>query len=88
MLIVAKPSPVRVSEAGEGIGGDVFMVVRDASTRLKLYFVFGTVQLNDFWILADSGSARILISEDTFMKLPFRPLLVDKSEVHAAGESG
>lgn len=41
---VAKTSPVQVKDAS-GVGGGVGA---KASTRLKLFFVFGTIQLNDF----------------------------------------
>lgn len=48
ILIVAKPSPVHVRDTGGGIGEEVSIVAKDASTRHKLFFVFGTVKLNDF----------------------------------------
>lgn len=78
VLMVKKLSPVHVRDTGGGIGGDVSMVGGDTSTRLKLFFLFGTVQMNDFWILAYSGSARNLIVKETLIKLPFRTSLVDK----------
>lgn len=43
VLLVAKPLPVQVREANKYIGGDVFMVYGDASTRFKVLFMFRTV---------------------------------------------
>lgn len=62
VLMVAKPSLVQVRDTSEGVGGDVFMVSEDASSRHKFFYVLGTVQLNDIWILAGLGSARNLIA--------------------------
>lgn len=58
------------------------MVGGKASTRLKMFFEFGTVQLNDFWILADLGLAWNLIAKNALKRLPFRPLLVNQTDVH------
>lgn len=69
--MVAQSSSVYVRDTGGGIGGDLFMDGGNASTRLKLFFIFKTVLLNDFWIFADLGKARNLIAEETFIKLPF-----------------
>lgn len=58
------------------------MVGENASSRVKLFFVFATVKLNDFWLLADSGLVFNLIAEETLCVLQFLPPLEDKSEIH------
>lgn len=80
MLIVTKPTLVRGQHIGGDICADVTMVGEKASTWLKLFFVFGTVQENDFFSSADSGSARNLIAEEALMKLPFKQPIVDRSD--------
>ena len=63
------------------------MVGDECPARMKLFFVLGALQTTSFWILADSGSARNLMSEATFNKLPYRPPIVQKEGVHVVSGS-
>lgn len=82
MLIVFKHFPVQIKEVCGSVGGDVSMFGGDTSARLKSFFVFSRMQTNDYCILAYSKSARNLVSEATFTKLTFQPLMLDKRELH------
>lgn len=100
--MVANPLPVRLSEARGGgrwgtrgdikarevPSGDVAMVGEEASACLKLFIVFGTLLLVDLWILADLKSSRNLIAKEAFNKFPFKPPMIDCSDVHVVGDSG
>lgn len=50
--------------------------------------MFGTVQLIDFWIIADLGSTQNLIAEKDFNKLPFKLFMIYRLDVHVVSESG
>lgn len=75
-------------DASGGTRLDVAMVGGEASARLKLFFVFKTVQLIGFLILADLVSARIFIAIKFFSKLLFKPKMIDCSDVHIVCGSG
>lgn len=46
--MVAKRSSVQVREVRESVSGDVSLVSGDTSAYLKLFFVFRTIQTNDY----------------------------------------
>lgn len=81
--MVARRFPLQVQICGDGT-----LVGDETSGRPKLFFVFGTVQSNDFWLLANSGSARNLISLEAFNKLLFKPSMKSKENIHVIGCSG
>lgn len=64
------------------------MVGKIASACLKLFFVYGTVQQVDFWILVDSGPVLNIIAKEALTKLPFKSSIIDRSDVHVVGGSG
>lgn len=58
--MVSKPSRVQVQPAKEvheavygAVSGDMAMISGETTTGLKLFFEFGTVQLNNFLIFLD-----------------------------------
>lgn len=59
-----------------------------AITRMRLFFVIGVVQALPMWILADSGSARNLISREAFNDFAFQPPLRLVRDVKVVGRSG
>ena len=44
--------------------------------RTMLFFVQGIIQNQTHWVLADSGSVRMLINYDVFRFLPYQPQLI------------
>ena len=58
------------------------------TSRMRLFFVESMVQSTPMWILADSGSSRNLINEQTFNRLPFQPTLRSPGDVRVIGGSG
>lgn len=62
--------------------------ITSAITRTRLFFVFGVIQSTALWILADSGSARNLISREAFEELALRPPLRPTGDIRVVGGSG
>ena len=87
VLMCPRQSPVRVESSG-AVERPIAMIGEETPARPKLFFVLGSIQTTPIWILADSGSARNLIAESTFNKLPFQPPLTTKTDVHVIGGSG